>query len=230
MCNAEHDEALQSKELRPAQPPTTTMVAIVVTPEIRSVLSAADSNGRIETTRAVSTISHTALSSAIHQVSSSTSLSSLLSSSEIHLTHGDAVSAHHPPTRDPEVAARVSRLRARLEDAEYARMTRDVARVSSSSNAEVESLRMAKFAPQMSLGVNVVVTMATCFVAGYFVVKNSTGSETLGLVGGIAGLIVALGVEATLLVTRMYSIDNAVETEIRKRQRKAERNAAAGGK
>lgn len=103
-------------------------------------------------------------------------------------------------------------------------MTRDVSRVAGST-AEVEALRMAKIAPQMSLGVNVVVTMATCFVAGYFVVKNSTGNETYGLVGGVAGLIVAMAVEATLLVTRMYSIDAAVEKQVRKRQRRAERNA-----
>lgn len=203
------------------------MVAILVTPEILSVLSAAHSEGRIETTQGVSTICHTALSSALHHASSTTSLSSLMSSSEIHLTHEDAVFAHRPPSRDPEVAARVSRLRARLEDADYARMTRDVSRVSA-SNAEVEAIRMSKIAPQMSLGVNVVVTMATCFVAGYFVVKNSTGNDTYGLVGGVAGLILALGVEATLLVTRIYSIDSAVEKQLRKRQRAAERNAVVG--
>lgn len=81
---------------------------------------------------------------------------------------------------------------------------------------------MSKLAPQMSLGFNVVVTMATCFVAGFFVFKASSGSDTVGMIGGIAGMIVAMGVEAVLLITRMYSIEHEAERQAKKRWRVVE--------
>lgn len=198
------------------------MVAIVVTTEIRATLSAGGQERHVETTFAVSTVSHKVLCAALRAVEDAPSLQKLLSGAEIHLCHEDAVRAHVPPHRDPAVEARVERLRARLHDAQYSRMVRDVSRASG-SNAEVESLRMAKFAPQFSLGLNVIVTMATCFVAGYFVMKNTSGSETIGLVGGVAGMIVAMGVEAVLLLTKMYTIDSAVSAESKKRERAAGR-------
>lgn len=102
-------------------------------------------------------------------------------------------------------------------------MVRDVARVDV-SNVEVEALRMSKLAPQMSLAFNVVVTMATCFVAGYFLLKNTSGSETAGLIGGVIGMIVAMGVEAVLLLTKMYTIDVAVEKHVKQQHRLATRH------
>lgn len=85
--------------------------------------------------------------------------------------------------------------------------------------------RLSRLAPQMSLGANVVISMATCFVAGYFVVRASTGSDSWALVGGIAGLIVAMGVEVVLVITRMYGIERMAEEEKRRR----EKNGAYAG-
>lgn len=81
-------------------------------------------------------------------------------------------------------------------------------------------VRLSRLAPQLSLGANVIISMATCFVAGYFVVRASTGSESWALVGGIAGLIVAMGVEVVLLMTRLYAIERAAEKEKGRREKK----------
>lgn len=78
--------------------------------------------------------------------------------------------------------------------------------------------RLSRLAPQLSLGANVVISMATCFVAGYFVVRASTGSESWALVGGIGGLIAAMGVEVVLVMTRMYAIERVAEKEKRRRE------------
>lgn len=201
------------------------MVAILLTPEIRSALESAEATNKIQRSSTVETISHTDLAAALRAVSHAPTLHSLLQTSEIHTTHSAAVTKHLPPKRNPQLEARVSRLRARLQDAEYARMVRDVARVDA-SNAEIEDARMGKFAPQMALGFNVVVTMATCFVAGYFVCKHTSGSDIFGLVGGVAGMIVAMGVEIVLVLTRMYRIDDAVSKHVKRRQRAAERSAS----
>lgn len=176
----------------------------------------------IESNGPVKTISHSTLCDAVRRLESPQSLRQVLGGTEIHLSSKDAVQANAPTARNPEVEARVDRLRAQLHDEQYAHMVRDVSRATG-TNAEVDALRMAKFAPQLSLGANVIVTMATCFVAGYFVMKNTSGSETMGLVGGVAGMIVAMGVEAILLVTKMYTIDNAVSAQVRLRERAAAR-------
>lgn len=200
------------------------MVAVEVTPSIQTILASANLSHLVRTTADVSTVPHKALCDALRATAATLSLSSLLRDTNLHLSHADAVALHAPPKRDAQVAARVARLRARLDDAAYAHMTRDVARVAG-SNAEVESLRMSKFAPQMSLGANVIVTMATCFTAGYFVAKNSTGSQTYGLVGGVVGLVVAMGVEVVLLMTRMHAVESEAERQRRRREKRAERNA-----
>lgn len=202
------------------------MVAVRVTPEILSVLRASAAESAVDRGHYIDTVSHAVLARTLRSIpADAPSLSSLLRASELHRTHADAVAAHAPPPRrDPKLEARVARLKARLEESEYAHMVRDVSRAAG-SNAELESRRMSKLAPQMSLGANVIVTMATCFVAGYFVFKNSSGSETVGLIGGIAGLIIAMAVEATLLVTRMYTLDDALDKQLRKRNRTASKGS-----
>lgn len=197
------------------------MVAILVTPEIRTHLECLSLTSKIETSNGISTIAHKPICNALR--ASSPPLSSLLRSTTIHLSHEAAVSAlAPPPPRDPELEARINRLRARLEDEQYKAITRDVARAAG-TNAEMEVARMGRIMPQMSLGVNVIVSMATCFTAGYFVMKHSGGGETAGLVGGVAGLIVAMGVEVVLVMTRMYGIERAAEKEGRRRERKVNR-------
>lgn len=121
-----------------------------------------------------------------------------------------------PPVRSKELEKRLAILRAKNEEESYAKMVQDVS-AQSLSTAQTESLRIGRIGAQMSIGANVLVTMMTCFVTGYFAFKHSSGSEAVGLVGGLICMMVALGVEATLVITRMYSIDSAAEKDARRR-------------
>ncbi|PXF49143.1 hypothetical protein BWQ96_01092 [Gracilariopsis chorda] len=198
------------------------MVVALVNERIRKVLQVAQSDHAVKRTKDVETVTHRALVNAIRGQRNAPSLSSLLSSTELYLSHDHACKERIPHVRNPQLQARVERLQARMKDAEYARIIRDVARADA-SNVEIEAARMSKFAPQMSLGVNVIVTMATCFTAGYFLFKHSTGTQTGGLIGGVVAMIIAMAVEVLLVLTRMYTIDTAVDQHVKKRQRMADR-------
>lgn len=121
-----------------------------------------------------------------------------------------------PPVRSKELEKRLAVIRAKNEEETYSRMVQDVS-TQSLSTAQTESLRLGRIGAQMSIGANVLVTMITCFVTGYFAFKHSSGSEAVGLVGGLICMMVALGVEATLVITRMYSIESAAEKDAKKR-------------
>jgi hypothetical protein len=66
--------------------------------------------------------------------------------------------------------------------------------------------------------------MATCFLAGYFIGKNSFGSETSGYMGGIIGLIGALLVEVGLVIIRAVQAEELAGREARRRARKPKIN------
>lgn len=191
------------------------MVAVLITPEIKSLLEGTQSEPYVETTSTVSTISHTRLCSALYTQrlvlhKPTKSLKELLQQTSIYPTHDDAVFQLIPPTRDPALDERIAHLRRRLEDKQYAHMVRDVSRVNATNTVQTDNLRMNKLAPQMSLAFNVIITMATCFTAAYYVFRNSTSSKTYGLIAGVIALIIAMIVEIVLLLTKMYSIDNAL--------------------
>lgn len=197
------------------------MVAILVTPEIRAVLKSANAEKRITNASAVETISHSSLRSAVKQ-SKETSPSSktfvqLLQGCELHLTHEEAVLVHNPPKRSEELDRRITALRCRLENQTYDRIVRDVSRTEA-NNVQLENIRMSKFAPQMSLGFNIVITMATCFTAAFFVFKASTGSQTVGLIAGVIAMMAAMLVEAILLLTKLYTIEDAVQRDDKRRR------------
>lgn len=203
------------------------MVAVVVTPEILQLVSNTKGESKVNKTSTVSTISHTQLLTALHtknvkncSKAGKTTLQRLLSNTEIYTTHENAVEKLIPKQRDPKLERRMCELRKRLENKQYANMVKDVSRVNASDNLQIEQLRMSKLAPQMSLGFNVIVTMATCFVAAYYVFKNSTGNVTVGLIAGVIAVIIAMIVEIILLMTKLYSIDNAVRKQKELQHRK----------
>ncbi len=149
---------------------------------------------------------------------------------EVHFSHEDAVAVYEPaPERDPKVEARVEKLKARLADAEYARMVRDVAR-SSSGDEESISRMVRNAAPAASVGFNLLATMGTCFAIAYFLVKAATDNRSLALGAGAIGIAGALAVEAILVLLRLYRVDDA-ETRVRERRiRNVERRAIAAVK
>lgn len=186
------------------------MVAILVTPAIRDFLGQTIGLDNLTTTGDVTTVTHGVILRAIRKNSSGPTFQELVKGAEIYLSHADAASVLAPPKRNPELDRRVKQLRARLENDQYARIVRDVARTSATDNIQLENLRLSKLAPQLSLASNVIVTMATCFVAAYFIFKHSTGSQAVALAAGVIAMIAAMIVEVILLITKLYRIDNAV--------------------
>jgi hypothetical protein len=199
------------------------MVVFELSAETLSALNAAALASRCVTHPCgTKTASHHDIHAAVLHAGGSPNLESSLRGLPLHTTHAAAATAlAGPPRRDPALEARVARFLAQSEDAKYARMVRDVACGNSGLwKAEEESIRIARFGAQASIGANVVVTMATCFAAGYFVFKHSSGSETVGLIGGVVGMTLAMAVETTLVITRIYSIESAAEMQRRRRIRK----------
>jgi CBS domain-containing protein len=199
------------------------MVVFKVSGEMLALLHAAHLEARCVTHACgARTVAHGDVLSAVVSTGSDATLADLLRGAELHACHRAAADAlAGPSVRDPALDARIARFRAQSEDAQYARMVRDVARGTSGlSNAEEESIRIGRFGAQASIGANVVVTMATCFAAGYFIFKHSSGSQAIGLIGGVVGMTGAMAVEATLVITRIYSIDAAAEKQKKKRIRR----------
>lgn len=186
------------------------MVAILVTPAIRDLLEQTNGLHSLTVTEGVTTVPHGAILRALRKKNGSLSFRELMRETELYPSHADAVSALVPPKRNEELERRVQQLRACLENKQYERMVRDVARTSATDNAQLENLRLSKLAPQLSLAFNVIVTMATCFVAAYFVFIHSTGSQAVALAAGVIALIAAMIVEVILLITKLYRIDDAV--------------------
>lgn len=200
------------------------MVAVEVTTRIRHLLEKASLSESIDRGPYVETVAHGVLCLALKRLGGDTTLISLLRGTGIHLSHKDAVAAHAPPPRrNKELEKRLALLRAKAEEREYRRMVGDVASMSS-SNAEQESQKLGRFAPQMSIGINVIVSMATCFAAGYFVARHAFDSQPVALVAGVIGMIVAMAVEATLVLTKLYTIENAAEKQERRRTKRTVRN------
>jgi len=150
-----------------------------------------------------------------------------LQGKEVHFTHFDASVNHTPPPkRNAQLEARMVKLRARLADREYAAMIRDVSG-GNDHDGEHESISkmLRNAAPASSIGFNLVVTMGTCFTAAYFLTNAMTGNKSIALGMGAVAIAGALGVEATLVLTRLYRIERAEEELAVKKRRQIDKRA-----
>lgn len=191
------------------------MVVFEVTPKMKELLEATGTAHQCRhLPNGLMSIGHASLLEAVAASESpAESFLWLTRGSKIYGNHEDACAAHQPsPQRSSDLENRLAVLRIQSEEREYAAIVRGIT-AGNMSNAELESARLGQFGAQMSLGVNVIVTMATCFVAGYFVFKHSSGRQSFGLVGGVVCMIIAMAVEVTLVITKMYSIEKALEKD-----------------
>lgn len=190
------------------------MVAIELDDESYSILELAGHSSSVSTSKHVRT--------APHGVCISAGIS--LKGKGVHFTHGDAV-AHHapPPVRNAQLEARMVKLRARLADREYRAMISEYGGYHEGYESVSRMLRNA--APASSIGFNLIATMATCFTAAYFLANAMTGNRSIALGLGACAIAGALAVEATLVLTRLYRIEQAEEELERKKRRRIDRQA-----
>lgn len=196
------------------------------------MLKKAKTEHKIEKTSSVETINHKMLCSSLRSILESEddevpTLQQLLKSADIYLTHHDAVAECLPRPRNAELERRLGLLNARLENEKYEKLVRNMLPSGTGSGMRIDAggsvendIKIGKLAPQMSLGLNVLVTMATCFTAAYYVFKHSTGSEVVGLIAGVIGLIVAMIVEAVLLLTKLYTLDDTTRKQEQLKRRR----------
>uniref|UniRef100_A0A7S2ZJE2 Endoplasmic reticulum-based factor for assembly of V-ATPase n=1 Tax=Rhodosorus marinus TaxID=101924 RepID=A0A7S2ZJE2_9RHOD len=120
--------------------------------------------------------------------------------------------------RPKELDERLSKLRVELERKQYEAMVKDVSG-RRNDNSLTAGMDMVDLRNQTSVGLNVIVTMLTGYAVGHFLVRTYFGSSHYGLYGGLVGLIIGLGVEATLVITRIYSLDKDRELKIKRNGR-----------
>ena len=117
---------------------------------------------------------------------------------------GAALCGPPPPPRPPrsaELEERCQRLRRAAEDAEYADMVKDVD--PGKGRGAAGGPLLCSYVEQLGFGLHVVTVMFACFVGGTYAGKHALGPGAAGpLVGGLAGAILALLVEATLFLIR----------------------------
>jgi hypothetical protein len=119
-------------------------------------------------------------------------------------TPGDRVARE----RDPKLVRRLQQLEVARENEEYARMVRDI--TSKDVAKEKQSTEIASFKASMGVGVNLLVSVATMFTAGWFVTKNATGAgptDVMPIIAGLASAAATLMLETWLFVIRTSRVD-----------------------
>lgn len=128
--------------------------------------------------------------------------------------------------RDPVLARRLEKLEVARENEEYARMVRDI--TSQDVSKEKVSAEIASFKASMSVGVNLLVSVATMFTAGWFVTKNATGAgptDVMPIIGGLAAAAATLLLETWLFVIRTSRVDTQASKRDTARQNALKRSA-----
>ncbi|KAL1527939.1 hypothetical protein AB1Y20_009310 [Prymnesium parvum] len=106
----------------------------------------------------------------------------------------------------PELAPRLERLRAAQESREYAAMVGDLA--CGSDTSARDAAEMATYRSQVSVGVNLIVSMATMFCVGFY--AGGTAADPWGTRATMCGLglmILTLLVEMTLFLIGASRVD-----------------------
>lgn len=128
--------------------------------------------------------------------------------------------------RDPVLVKRLEKLEIARQNEEYARMVRDITRQDAAK--EKVSTEIASFKASMGVGMNMIISVATMFTAGWFVTKNSIGAgpgDVLPIIGGLAAAAATLLLETWLFVIRTSRVDKQASKRDIARQNALKRNA-----
>ena len=113
------------------------------------------------------------------------------------------------PPPHPDLEPRLRKLRAAEEDRQYAKMVGSLA--SSSDEASRDAAEMNTYRSQISVGLNLIVSMATMFVVGCY--GGGTEEEPMGVravVCGLALMILTLAIEMALFLIGATRVDAKV--------------------
>jgi len=123
------------------------------------------------------------------------------------ILQGSQVVVLPPPRRErsAESLKRLEQAKTELEKKRYQEMTWNVQSMHTRKMQERSELKSAS--ESLSIGLNVIVAMATLFVGGYFIAKASWSGTTTALAFGILASIVALLVESILFILGRSQIE-----------------------
>jgi len=110
-----------------------------------------------------------------------------------------------PVYTEEEIRMR-SRLKARYDNMQYDKMTKNV-RVSKEEEQRQEQAEMADFKSQLGMGVNMVFGMGATMVFGWFVGKRLFNSDLVGVVFGLILACVVLIAETLLFAIKLSRVD-----------------------
>eukprot|EP01102_Stenamoeba_stenopodia_P020683 TRINITY_DN8157_c0_g3_i1.p1 TRINITY_DN8157_c0_g3~~TRINITY_DN8157_c0_g3_i1.p1 ORF type:complete len:385 (+),score=143.50 TRINITY_DN8157_c0_g3_i1:173-1327(+) len=140
------------------------------------------------------------------------------------LTRGSQLVVRRLPQRkkDPAVQEKLRQVRIQLENRKYEQMTRKISGETNRTKLMEEHAELKSYKSQMEIGINIIVTMATLFVGGYYLTKVSTGNHLYGLAVGVVLAAGALMLESWLFIIAGNRIDKSVE-ERKRRMKKIRR-------
>eukprot|EP01121_Diplochlamys_sp_Union-15-3_P012601 TRINITY_DN3794_c0_g1_i2.p1 TRINITY_DN3794_c0_g1~~TRINITY_DN3794_c0_g1_i2.p1 ORF type:complete len:154 (+),score=37.87 TRINITY_DN3794_c0_g1_i2:162-623(+) len=116
--------------------------------------------------------------------------------------------------QDPVLIKRLQQLQHEAENRKYGKMVGNIA--ISKREAEALAANDLKDAwAQMSIGLNIIISIITMFVFGYFVCRYYYGNQALAIIVGALSGIATLMVESVLFVIR----GSRLEKEIIQRER-----------
>jgi len=113
---------------------------------------------------------------------------------------------------DPAIQAKLAELRTRFANEEYEKMVRNVTETKNDRWAK-DTRELSGFFSQLSVGLNIIVSMATTLTAGYWIGKHMTGKTTIGIVCGLVFMIVVLFAEMWLFIIRAERLNKQLKDQ-----------------
>eukprot|EP00871_Galdieria_phlegrea_P000400 jgi/Galph1/1360/GphlegSOOS_G6010.1 len=121
--------------------------------------------------------------------------------------------------RPPELEKRLEMLRTQQESKRYREMVKDVDPRIRQETADSSQLPFHSFREQLALGLQVMISMATGFIFGYYIGWKITKSNTWALINGLVFFILAMFVDVILIITGIVSKEmmNSKQSRYRKK-------------
>uniref|UniRef100_A0A7S4NXS0 Uncharacterized protein n=1 Tax=Paramoeba aestuarina TaxID=180227 RepID=A0A7S4NXS0_9EUKA len=125
-----------------------------------------------------------------------------------------------PPPVDPVVASKLAELRARAANAEYEKMVRNVTQTKK-DRWEKDTRELSGMFSQLSVGLNIIVSMATTLTAGYWIGKLWVAPEKpiIGIAIGVVFMVVVLMAEVWLFIFQSERLNKHLEKEKKEREK-----------
>lgn len=126
---------------------------------------------------------------------------------------------------DPKLRETLERLRAEASNREYAAMMSKMGYIQH-NKAVRDRAELKGASHSLGIGANILLTMATMFTLGYFILSYGMGGHIWGVAGGLCFMVVGLVVEGSLFMLGGFQLDDHSEKEDLRHKRSLGRSLA----